>query len=107
MRIDIFTTNCISILVSIELSKETSFPGLIDYNVTFPKPLGYGHFLRLFQAKHCAARARIALKSINFDAHHEINVSRDHNLADYYLRLFLSIFPGPKTGPEIFFLTAS
>ena len=43
------------------------FPGLIDYNLTFPKPLGYDHFLRLLQAKHC-----------NFDAYHEINVSRDH-----------------------------
>ena len=51
-------------------------------------------------------RARIALERIYFHAYREMNVSRDHNLADYFLRLFLSIFPGPKTGPEFFFLTA-
>ena len=52
-------------------------------------------------------RGRTALKRIYFDAYHEINVSRDHNLVDYFLRLFLSIFPGPNTGPEKFFLAAS
>ena len=61
---------------------KSKFPELIGYEVTFPKPLGYDHFLRLFQAKHCDARARNAPERINFDVYHEINVSRDHKLAD-------------------------
>ena len=49
--------------------------------MTFPNPLGYGHFLRLFQAKHCDARTRIAHERINFYVYHEINISSDHKLA--------------------------